>query len=70
MRGITRELTLSFALGYDPFEFAETLRRIAEGELNVAPLVTGSVGIDGVPGAFADLVDPDAHAKIVEPGLA
>ena len=30
-------------------EFAETLRRIAEGELDVDPLITGSVGIEGVP---------------------
>lgn len=70
MRGITRELTISFALGYDPIEFADTLRHIAEGELDVAPLVTGSVGIGGVPDAFTALADPDAHAKIlVEPGL-
>ena len=32
------------------------------------PLITGSVGIDGIPGAFEDLGRPDAHAKIlVEP---
>ncbi|MEJ7583874.1 MAG: zinc-binding dehydrogenase [Acidimicrobiales bacterium] len=68
MRGITRELTIGFALGYDPMEFADTLRRIAEGELDVAPLITGSVPVDGVAGAFEALADPDAHAKIlVEP---
>ena len=50
MRGIARELTIGFALGYDPMEFADTLRRIAEGELDVAPLITGSVGVDGVAG--------------------
>ncbi len=69
MRGITRELSITFALGYDPMEFAATLERIAEGELDVGPLITGSVGIDGVAGAFEALADPDAHAKIlVEPG--
>lgn len=68
MRGIARELTIDFALGYDPLEFADTLRRIAEGEIDVTPLITGSVDIDGVPDAFATLADPDAHAKIlVEP---
>ncbi len=68
MRGVVRELDIRFALGYDLEEFSGTLRRIAEGELDVTPLVTGSVGIDGVPGAFADLADPDAHAKIlIEP---
>lgn len=68
MRGVARELTIAFALAYDPFEFADTLRRIAEGDLDVAPLITGSVGIDGVAGAFDELSDPDLHAKIlVEP---
>jgi threonine dehydrogenase-like Zn-dependent dehydrogenase len=68
MLAIGKELNLQFVLGYDPLEFAETLRRISEGELEVDPLITGSVTIDGIPGAFADLGHPDAHAKIlVEP---
>jgi threonine dehydrogenase-like Zn-dependent dehydrogenase len=68
MVAIGKELNLQFVLGYDPMEFAESLRRIAEGEVDIDPLITGSVGIDGVPGAFVDLGDPDAHAKIlVEP---
>jgi threonine dehydrogenase-like Zn-dependent dehydrogenase len=69
LRGIARELDIRFALGYDPLEFAGTLRSIAEGELDVAPLITGTVPIEDVPAAFAALADPDAHAKIlVEPG--
>jgi threonine dehydrogenase-like Zn-dependent dehydrogenase len=63
--GIAKELTIDFALGYDPMEFAESLRLIAEGEIGVAPLVTGEVGLDGVPGAFADLAHPDQHCKIL-----
>jgi threonine dehydrogenase-like Zn-dependent dehydrogenase len=68
MVAIGKELNLQFVLGYDPMEFAETLRRIAEGEVDVAPIITGSVGIDAIPDAFLALADPDAHAKIlVEP---
>ncbi len=68
MRGVVRELDIRFAFAYDPVEFSDTLRHIAEGDIAVAPLVTGSVDLDGVPGAFADLADPEAHAKIlVEP---
>src|SRR5439155_662054 len=45
-----------------------TLADIAEGRIPVAPLVTGRVGVNGVPGAFGALARPDAHAKIlVEP---
>lgn len=62
---INKELNLQFVLGYTPEEFAATLHSIAEGELDVAPLVTGEVGIDEVPQAFLDLADPEAHAKIL-----
>jgi threonine dehydrogenase-like Zn-dependent dehydrogenase len=65
---IMKELQLQFVLGYTPEEFATTLRAIAEGEIDTAPLVTGKVGVDGVAGAFEVLARPDRHAKIlVEP---
>jgi threonine dehydrogenase-like Zn-dependent dehydrogenase len=67
--GIAKELNIQFCLGYDPMEFAGTLRSIAEGELDVAPLITGEVDLDGVAGAFEALGNPDAHCKIlVVPG--
>ena len=65
MLGVAKELTIEFSFGYDPVEFAETLRRIAEGDIDVDPLITGTVPIDGVPQAFADLARPDDHAKIL-----
>ncbi len=67
--GIGKELNIQFVLGYDPMEFAESLRSIAEGEIDVTPLITGEVDIDGVPQAFADLGNPEEHCKIlVTPG--
>jgi threonine dehydrogenase-like Zn-dependent dehydrogenase len=67
--GIMKELHVQFVLAYDPFEFADTLRTIAEGEIDVTPMVTGVCGLDGVAGAFAVLGDPEQHVKIlVEPG--
>ena len=63
--GISKELNVQFCLGYDPMEFADTLRSIAEGELDVAPLITGEVDLDGVPGAFEALANPDEHCKIL-----
>jgi len=71
MLGINKELSVQFVLGYTAEEFASTLQAIAEGRIDVAPLVTGRVGVDGVPGAFETLAKPDAHAKIlVEPWRA
>jgi threonine dehydrogenase-like Zn-dependent dehydrogenase len=70
MVGIGKELNLQFVLGYDPMEFNRTLQLIAGGQIDVAPLITGEVGIAGVPEAFQMLATPDAHAKIlVEPAL-
>ena len=71
MIGINKELSVQFVLGYTPDEFAETLAAIADGRIDVAPLVTGRVGVEGVAQAFRDLANPDRHAKIlVEPWRA
>ncbi len=64
-----KQLTVVFSFAYDPFEFADTLRAIAEGEIDVTPMLTGVCGIDAVPAAFDALAHPDEHVKIlVEPG--
>lgn len=64
-----KQLTIAFSFAYDPFEFADTLRAIAEGEIDVTPMITGVCGIDAVPDAFTALASPDDHVKIlVEPG--
>jgi 2-desacetyl-2-hydroxyethyl bacteriochlorophyllide A dehydrogenase len=65
MLGIQKELSIQFALGYTPLEFDSALRAIADGKVDLAPLITGRVPIDGVPQAFQDLGDPEAHAKIL-----
>lgn len=60
-----KQLSLHFVFGYDMGEFAESLRAIAEGDIDVEPLITGEVGLDGVAQAFSDLADPERHCKIV-----
>ncbi|MFP6807596.1 MAG: zinc-binding dehydrogenase [Pseudomonadales bacterium] len=68
--GINKELNLQFVLGYTPEEFAHTLHQISEGVMDLEPLITGRIGLDGVPAAFKDLADPEKHAKIlVNPSL-
>ncbi|WP_243794511.1 zinc-binding dehydrogenase [Saccharopolyspora gloriosae] len=62
---ITKQLAVRFAFGYEPAEFAESLRAIAEGDVDVAPLVTARVGLDDVPWAFEALGDPEEHCKII-----
>ena len=62
---INKELDLRFVLGYTPVEFRETLHMLAEGKVDAGPMVTGTVGLDGVDAAFGALGDPEAHAKIL-----
>jgi threonine dehydrogenase-like Zn-dependent dehydrogenase len=52
-------------LGYDPGEFQDTLNMIADGKVDPSPLITGTVGLDGVENAFAALGNPELHAKIL-----
>jgi threonine dehydrogenase-like Zn-dependent dehydrogenase len=63
--GISKELNIQFALGYDPMEFAQSLRSIADGEIDVAPMVTAEVGLDKVAWAFDALGNPEEHCKII-----
>jgi len=62
---IAKEINVQFVLAYTPEEFAGSLRAIAEGDVDVAPLITGEVGLDGVGQAFDDLADPERHCKIL-----
>lgn len=62
---INKEIDLRFVLGYTPREFHQTLHMLAEGAVDPSPLVTGTVGLDGVEGAFEALGDPETHAKIL-----
>lgn len=68
---ITKQLNLEFVYGYSPDEFAATLRDIAEGRIDGSHIITGTVGLEGVPQAFEDLGDPENHVKImVDPTTA
>ena len=62
---INKEIDLRFVLGYTPLEFRDTLQMLADGKLDPRPLITGSVGLDGVEAAFDALADPETHAKIL-----
>ncbi|TDH56305.1 alcohol dehydrogenase [Mycobacterium eburneum] len=62
---IAKQINLQFVLGYDPDEFAESLRALADGDIDVTPLITGEVGLDRVGAAFDDLADPERHCKIL-----
>jgi len=60
-----KEIDLRFVFGYTPLEFRDTLHMLADGKIDAAPMVTGTVGLDGVAAAFTALGDPERHAKIL-----
>ncbi|OBH08444.1 alcohol dehydrogenase [Mycobacterium sp. E2699] len=62
---IAKEISVQFVLAYNPEEFGDSLRALAEGEIDVTPLITGEVGLEGVGQAFDDLADPERHCKIL-----
>jgi threonine dehydrogenase-like Zn-dependent dehydrogenase len=62
---INKEIDLRFVLGYTPLEFRDALHLLADGKVDGAPMITGTVGLDGVAAAFDALADPEVHAKIL-----
>ncbi|MGD1241352.1 zinc-binding dehydrogenase [Mycobacterium seoulense] len=62
---IAKEINVQFVLAYTPEEFTDSLRALAEGDIDVSPLITGEVGLDGVGAAFDELADPERHCKVL-----
>lgn len=62
---IGKEISLQFVNAYEPDEFAASLRALAEGEIDVTPMITGEIGLEEVGAAFDDLADPERHCKIL-----
>jgi threonine dehydrogenase-like Zn-dependent dehydrogenase len=62
---VGKEIDMRFVFGYTPLEFRDTLYMLADGKLDASPLITGTVGLNGVSAAFTALGDPETHAKIL-----
>ncbi|WP_329354833.1 zinc-binding dehydrogenase [Vibrio natriegens] len=60
-----KELDLRFSYYYQPHEFEQCLQAIAEGKVPWQKMLTAKVGMDGVEGAFKQLMTPNDHIKVV-----
>lgn len=60
-----KELDLRFSYYYQPDEFEQCLQAIAEGKVPWQKMLTAKVGMDGVEGAFKQLMTPNDHIKVV-----
>ncbi len=62
---LAKELSMVFVIYYAPEEFADALGLIEQGLFDWSALHTGSVGLDGIAEAFAELARPEKHVKIL-----
>ena len=60
---INKEIELRFVIGYTPLEFRDTLHMLADGKVDPRPMITGTVGLSGVSGAFSELADPEKPSR-------
>jgi threonine dehydrogenase-like Zn-dependent dehydrogenase len=74
MFAIFKELSVQYVVGCTPDEFAQSLELIASGKVDAGAMITGTVGLDEVAGAFAELVGPVAQVELglreLQPHLA
>ncbi len=66
---LQKELDVIFTFFYDGAEFQQSLQHIADGLIDVTPMVSGTVGLDGVADAFRTLAgggpEPSRAIKII-----
>ena len=63
--GIMKEINLQFVLGYRPADFDYVIAMIASDRIDVAPMITDIVGLDGLPPAFEALRAPAHQCKVM-----
>ena len=62
---INKEIDLRFVLRLHAARVPRHAAHARRGQGRPRPLITGTVGLDGVEAAFAALGDPETHAKIL-----
>jgi threonine dehydrogenase-like Zn-dependent dehydrogenase len=67
---LRKQLRLTFVYAYTPDEFAATLDDIAEGRIDVTPMLNRQIGRSEVASAFAELALPNLAKIVVDPRRA
>ena len=63
-----KKIRMTFSFGYTLEDFEFILRMISAGRMKTDELITRSVTLEEVPEAFAGLMQPNEHCKImIEP---
>jgi (R,R)-butanediol dehydrogenase/meso-butanediol dehydrogenase/diacetyl reductase len=62
---MNKELDLRFSLGLEPGEIEMAIAMLAAGRVDTSPMITHTVSIDELPGAFAALSHPNLQTKVM-----
>ena len=63
--GLVKELQIQFAIAYTKDDFETCLAMLAEGRIDVAPMITDIVSLDELPEAFEALRTPGQQCKVL-----
>lgn len=63
--GLIKELQIQFAIAYTKDDFDTSMAMLAEGRIDVSPMVTDIVSLDDLPQAFEDLRTPSNQCKVL-----
>ncbi len=63
--GLVKELQIQFAIAYTKDDFETTVAMLAEGRIDVTPMITDVVSLDELPDAFEALRTPSSQCKVL-----
>ena len=63
--GLTKELTLRWAVAYDKEDFEFTIDMMAAGRIDAGAMITHVVSLDELPAAFEALRAPTDQCKVL-----
>jgi 2-desacetyl-2-hydroxyethyl bacteriochlorophyllide A dehydrogenase len=63
--GLVKELQIQFAIAYTRDDFETCVAMLAEGRIDVSPMITDVVSLDELPDAFEALRQPSHQCKVL-----
>ena len=63
--GLIKELRIQFAIAYTRDDFETCMAMLAEGRVDISPMVTDVVSLEELPQAFEDLRTPGHQCKVL-----
>lgn len=65
MSAVSKEISISFAFGYDRTDWPTVLDMVHRGRIDPGEMITDVVGLDQLPDAFGALRKPSSQIKLM-----